>query len=104
MEIAIIGLPQSGKSTLFKIMTGAEPVFGETAVRAIAKVPDDRFLELVKIFKPEKVTPAAVPFIDINASGEKAWNAVRQNISGAEAILHVIDVFTTGRIDDAILS
>jgi hypothetical protein len=68
----------------------------------MAKVPDERFLELVKIFNPEKAIPAAVPFIDINASGEKAWNAVRQSLSGADAIVHVVDAFTTAQVDEIV--
>jgi GTP-binding protein YchF len=101
MEIAIIGLPQSGKSTLFKIMTGVEGTFtGEPLQRGIAKVPDKRFRKLVEIFQPEKITPATVPFLDINAAGEKAWNTIRQNISGADAFVHVVDAFTTSSADD----
>ena len=96
MEIGILGLPRSGKSTLFEIMTGvrSREMHGETCVRGLAAVPDARFDRLVEIFKPEKVSPAKVPFSDVNAVGEKAWNAVRQSLSGAEGLLHVIDAFT----------
>ncbi|HQC51332.1 MAG TPA: DUF933 domain-containing protein [bacterium] len=96
MEIAIVRLPQSGKSTLFKIMTGVDSgsQLSEVAVRGVAKIPDARFLKLVEIFKPAKVTPASVPFVDINARGEGAWSVIRQRIGSADAILHVIDAFT----------
>lgn len=102
MEIAIIGLPQSGKSTLFQIMTGinSREIYGETFVTGIAKIPDERFNRLVDIFKPEKITPATVPFIDINATGEKAWATIRQGISGVDGLLHVIDAFTTHELSD----
>ena len=84
MEIGILGLPQSGKSTLFEIMTGvrSREMHGETCVRGLATVPDARFDRLVEIFKPVKVSPAKVPFSDVNAVGEKAWDAVRQSLSG----------------------
>lgn len=98
MEIAVLGLPQSGKSTLFEIMTGvaSRERFGEPAVRASAKVPDRRFDELVKIFNPKKVTPAAVPFLDINAAGEDAWGQTRKLASGADGFIHIIGGFAGG--------
>ena len=100
MEIGILGLPQSGKSTLFEIMTGvrSREMHGETCVRGLASVPDSRFDRLVEIFKPVKVSPAKVPFSDVNAVGEKAWDSIRQSLSGAEGLLHVVDAFTAASI------
>lgn len=102
MEIGILGLPQSGKSTLFEIMTGvrSREMHGETCVRGLAAVPDPRFDRLVAIFQPERVAPARVPFSDVNAVGEKAWNAVRQSLSGAEGLLHVVDAFTASGVPE----
>ena len=102
MEIGILGLPQSGKSTLFEIMTGvrSREMHGETCVRGLATVPDARFDRLVEIFKPVKVSPAKVPFSDVNAVGEKAWDAVRQSLSGAEGLLHVVDAFTASDVPE----
>lgn len=96
MEIGIIGLSQSGKSTLFEIMTGvaSRDVFGEPVVRGIAAVPDERFSELVRRFNPKKVSPAQVPFTDTNAVGENAWDAIRQHLGSADGLLHVVDAFT----------
>lgn len=100
MEIAILGLKQSGKSTLFRIMTGvnSSEVYGDPAVKGIAKIPDDRFIRLVEIFKPEKITPAAVPFIDVSVTGEKGWDSIRQTVSGADSILHIVDCFSTSDV------
>jgi hypothetical protein len=99
LEIGILGLPQSGKSTLFEIMTGikSREMHGELFVRGISSVPDQRFDKLVDIYQPAKVSPAKVPFVDVNASGEKAWNAIRQNMGNADGFIHIIDGFT---IDD----
>ena len=75
MEIGILGLPQSGKSTLFEIMTGvrSRDMHGDPCIRGLTSVPDDRFDDLVNVFQPAKISPAKIPFIDINARGENTW-------------------------------
>jgi len=95
MEIGIIGLPQSGKSTLFQIMTGvnSREIFGEQFVKGVAKVPDARFDKLALIFKPKKVSPATVPFTDISISGKDAWDKARQGLATADGLIHVIEAF-----------
>jgi len=96
MEMGILGLPQSGKSTLFEIMTGVKSSVhhNEAVVRGQAAVPDERFDKLVEIYKPVKVSPAKVPFVDVHAVGEHPWEAIRQNLSGTDGILHVLDGFS----------
>ena len=95
MEMGILGFPQSGKSTLFEIMTGVKGgQHGEAVVRGQASVPDVRFDKLVEIYKPAKISPAKVPFVDVHVMGEKPWEAVRQHLSGTDGILHVVDGFS----------
>src|SRR5208283_2663489 len=96
MEMGILGLPQSGKSTLFEIMTGVKSgaQHNETVVRGLAAVPDVRFDKLVETYKPVKVSPAKIPFVDVHAVGENPWEAIRQNLSGSDGILHVVDGFS----------
>ncbi len=102
MEISILGRSQSGKSTLFQIMTGvnSKEIYGETIVRGMAKVPDERFDKLVQVFSPAKVTPATIPFIDVNAAGEQGFDTARQNLTGVDGIVHIIDCFNTNNISD----
>jgi len=96
MEMGILGLPQSGKSTLFEIMTGVKSSahHNEAVVRGQASVPDERFDKLVEIYKPVKVSPAKVPFADVHAVGEHPWEAIRQHLSGTDGLLHVVDGFS----------
>lgn len=98
MEIGILGLPRSGKSTLFEIMTGVKSreIYGEPSVRGVAKVPDARFDRLVRIFSPAKVTPAQIPFIDICPQGDNPWEAIRRLLSAADGLVHIVDAFTAG--------
>jgi ribosome-binding ATPase len=68
MKTAIIGLPMTGKTSLFTILTGVavETRIGSTAVRTgIARVPDVRVDELAKLYEPPKITYATVEYIDM---------------------------------------
>src|SRR5262244_2130078 len=68
MKTAIIGLPMTGKTSLFTILTGVaqESRIGSTAVRTgIAKVPDARVDELAKLYEPPKITYATVEYVDM---------------------------------------
>jgi GTP-binding protein YchF len=68
MKTAIIGLPMTGKTSLFTILTGAphETRIGSTAARmGVAKVPDARLDELARVFEPLKTTHAAVEYVDM---------------------------------------
>jgi GTP-binding protein YchF len=85
-------------------MTGVKSreMHGETCVRGLAVVPDPRFERLVEIFEPAKISPARIPFSDVNAVGEKAWNAVRQSLSGADGLVHIVDAFTALDLAEAL--
>jgi GTP-binding protein YchF len=71
MKIGIVGLPFSGKTTLFNALTGtaadpAAPTGKRDAQRAIVQVPDERLDRLDDIFKPKKKTPATIEYIDLS--------------------------------------
>src|ERR1700730_5965230 len=70
MKTAIIGLPMTGKTSLFTILTGAhqETRLGSPAVRTgVSKVPDARLDALAKLFEPPKITQATVEYVDLPA-------------------------------------
>jgi ribosome-binding ATPase len=77
MKTGIIGLPQVGKTSLFKILTKVD-VSGRghsnprEAHLGIAKVPDDRLDRLATQYNPKKLTHAVVEYADVAAIGEEA--------------------------------
>lgn len=105
MEISIIGLPGSGKTTVFNALTKctAETKLhssgGLTTNPAVAKVPDERLTKLSNIFHPKKTTPAEIKYVDIGGLGKGFGK--EQGISGqflnilstADAILQVVRAF-----------
>lgn len=105
LKCGIVGLPLSGKSTVFNVITkaGAEVkpyASGRTDPnRAVVPVPDERFDRLVELFEPRKITPATVEFVDLaglsrNASkGEGLGNAFLSFVGESEALVHVIRCF-----------
>jgi GTP-binding protein YchF len=68
MEIGIIGLPRSGKTTIFNAVTKGKAAVAGYSDRpnvGIAKVPDERLDILAKMYKPRRVVPAEVSYTDI---------------------------------------
>jgi GTP-binding protein YchF len=76
LTLGIIGLPQSGKTTLFNALTKAGAPIGGYATStvqanvAIVQVPDERLPALAEIFQPRKVTPTTVEFVDVAGMGQ----------------------------------
>ena len=103
MKIAIIGMPGSGKTTVFNALTGASvEVAGRSPVLApktgVAKVPDPRLVVLQDIFQPKRVVPAEVAYTDIAGSprsfGKQALGGEFLNhLITADAMLQVVRTF-----------
>lgn len=74
INVGIIGLPQSGKTTVFNAFTGGGAEQGKhtpdglAANVGIVKVPDERLDVLTDMFRPRKKVPIEVKFIDVGAS------------------------------------
>lgn len=98
MQTGIIGLPQTGKTTLFRILTGAQVEAkaqpGQTHV-GIARVPDERLLKLAELFKPKKLTYATVEYVDIGGlqKDRAKDSASLVPLREADALMHVVRRF-----------
>ncbi len=98
MRTAIIGLPQVGKTSLFKILTGAksERRIGVTKVQlGVAQVPDGRLEALARVFEPRKVTPATVEYADMPGLSREALREPSYigSLRTVDAFAHVLRLF-----------
>ena len=114
MRVALVGPPQSGKSTLFSAVTEtAVDLYAAPTVRhAVVHVPEPRLEFLVKLDNPKKVTEAAIEFVDVpgcsldDAKGREEWRHFLPEVRQADLLALVIRDFANeavpayrGRID-----
>ena len=98
MQTGIIGLGQTGKTSLFRILTrvrvDAHSAPNQTHV-GIARVPDERVAKLAEVFKPKKVTYATVEYVDIGGlQKDREKNAASLvPLREADALAHVVRLF-----------
>jgi GTP-binding protein YchF len=77
MKVALVGLPQSGKTTLFQALTGVEGGREKAGLTmGTVKVPDARVDRLSGIFNPKKTTHAVIDLVEAHAphKGERKAN------------------------------
>jgi GTP-binding protein YchF len=105
MKTGIIGLPQVGKTSLFRILTKAKlEEHGYSNPReahvGVARVPDARLEKLSALYSPKKTTFATVDYVDVAAIGQEALkeSAYLGNLRNVDALIHVLRAFE----DDAI--
>lgn len=103
MDVGIIGLGQSGKTTVFNAVTrgraqtgyggGQEPNIG------VVKVPDQRLDALTALYHPKKTTPAEIRYVDFPAAGanfgkgEGPAGQFLNEVRRADALIHVVRAF-----------
>ncbi|MGA3035061.1 MAG: redox-regulated ATPase YchF [Terracidiphilus sp.] len=100
MKTGIIGLPQVGKTSLFRILTKAKvEEHGRSNPReahiGVARVPDERLEKLSALYSPKKTTFASVEYADVAAIGQEALKetAFLTNLRNVDALIHVLRVF-----------
>src|ERR1039458_1173148 len=98
MQTGIIGLPQVGKTTLFKILTRAK--LDEKSARAathvgVARVPEPRLELLAKLYNPKKITYATVEYVDLGGMiKDRSKDAtVLAPLREVDALAHALRVF-----------
>ncbi|MFI5252640.1 MAG: redox-regulated ATPase YchF [Bacteroidota bacterium] len=103
MQIGIVGLPFSGKSTLYQTITkthlDATALAKTGSHQAIIKVPDERLTRLTEIFKPKNTVHAAIEFVDVVGlqKGESGSTQFTTNFLGKvktnDALVQVVRLF-----------
>ena len=100
MKIGLVGLPKSGKTTLFNLLTGSSVATarydtGRAELHTgVARVPDPRVDVLRGLFNPKKTTYATFEVVDLAgiAKGERAGLESKE-FRNADALLHVVRAF-----------
>ena len=100
MKTGIIGLPQVGKTSLFKILTKAKlDEHGYSNPReahiGVARVPDERLEKLSALYSPKKTTFASVEYVDVAAIGQETLKetAFLASLRQVDALIHVLRAF-----------
>src|SRR3990167_1036711 len=105
LQVGIVGLPNVGKSTLFKTLTKKQvdclnfPFCTIEPNVGVVEVPDDRLKQLALKSQSQKIIPTAIEFVDIAGlvkgahKGEGLGNKFLSNIREVDMILHVVRSF-----------
>jgi GTP-binding protein YchF len=104
MQLGLIGLPMSGKTTIYNALTGAEGPVGRGGTGrlevelAVVSVPDPRLDALYELFEPPKKVQAQITYSDFGGldkgiSQGALAGPLRNELAKVDACLHVLRVF-----------
>jgi ribosome-binding ATPase len=107
MKSGIIGLPQVGKSSLFKILTKAQVsdrANPREAHLGVAMVPDDRLDRLAALYNPKKTVHATIQYVDVAAIGQEALKGADYlgSLRQVDSLTHVVRTFDDPSIPHAV--
>lgn len=106
MRIGLFGFPMTGKSTLFKLLTGAEPVAGSGRGEgqvAVTKVPDPRLERLSAMYNPKRTVAATIEYLDLAGmeKGEAAKVLPLDQLRVVDALAHVVRAFESDAVPNS---
>ena len=113
-SVGIVGLPNVGKSTLFKSLTKKSVEIAPRPFTTIhpnigmVSVPDQRLEKVAEVIRPEKVTPTVIEFVDIAGlvkgahQGEGLGNQFLAQIRNCDAILEVVRLFSDPGVENVL--
>lgn len=100
MEIGLLGLPRSGKSTLFHALTAGEHESGGEVHMAAVEIPDPRLDRLVEIYRPGRAVPVTVHVLDfagvVAGAGKGLTPNLLARIGTCDAICAVLRAYDDG--------
>jgi GTP-binding protein YchF len=107
MKVALVGLEQVGKTTLFGALTRQDVKvgvgsYGQDSVIGVVEVPDRRVDRLIEMFRPRKEARATVEFVDggAGAAGQRFGAQFLQEIRRSDALVVVVRAFASEAVPE----
>lgn len=109
MKLGIIGLPQTGKTTIFNALTRQDQpttMSGKMELHtAVIDVPDPRIIQLAQLYLPKKVTFAKVEYVDIAGLEGRGQGdisgPIRNELGKMDGFIHVVRCFLSDSVPHA---